>query len=77
MFEALRKEGFDIARVVAPAVDDRLALAARSAGVPLQDGGSRTGTHAQARYASRARIPSQVPHLHRHARPSSATRRHK
>ena len=35
VFEAFRKEGFDIARVVAPAADDRLALAAQAAGVPL------------------------------------------
>src|SRR5512143_3597227 len=35
VFEALRKEGVDIARVVAPAADDRLALAAQAAGVPL------------------------------------------
>ncbi len=35
VFEALRKEGVDIARVVAPASDDRLAVAAQAAGVPL------------------------------------------
>ena len=35
MFDALRKEGIDIARVVVPASDDRLALAAESAGVPV------------------------------------------
>src|SRR5512143_3964415 len=35
VFEALRKEGVDVARVVAPAADDRLALAAQAAGVPL------------------------------------------
>jgi glycine cleavage system regulatory protein/folate-dependent phosphoribosylglycinamide formyltransferase PurN len=35
MFDALRKEGIDIARVVVPASDDRLALAARAVGVPV------------------------------------------
>lgn len=35
VFEALRKDGVDIARVVAPAADDRLALAAKGAGVPV------------------------------------------
>jgi methionyl-tRNA formyltransferase len=35
VFEALRKDGVDIARVVAPAADDRLALAAKGADVPL------------------------------------------
>ena len=35
MFDALRKEGIDIARVVVPASDDRLALAAGAAGVPV------------------------------------------
>jgi len=35
VFEALRKDGVDIARVVAPAADDRLALAAQAAGVPV------------------------------------------
>ena len=35
MFDALRKEGIDIARVVAPASDDRVAIAAQAAGVPL------------------------------------------
>ena len=35
VFEALRKEGVDIARVVAPASDDRLAVAAQAAGIPL------------------------------------------
>ncbi|MBU6484645.1 MAG: formyl transferase [Betaproteobacteria bacterium] len=35
VFEALRKDGIDIARVVAPAADDRLALAAKGAGVPV------------------------------------------
>jgi len=35
VFEALRKDGVDIARVVAPAADDRLAQAAKGAGVPL------------------------------------------
>jgi glycine cleavage system regulatory protein/folate-dependent phosphoribosylglycinamide formyltransferase PurN len=32
---ALRKDGIDIARVVAPAADDRLALAAMAAGIPV------------------------------------------
>src|SRR5487761_2087362 len=35
VFEALRKDGVDIARVVAPAADDRLAVAAKGAGVPV------------------------------------------
>jgi glycine cleavage system regulatory protein/folate-dependent phosphoribosylglycinamide formyltransferase PurN len=35
VFGAFRKEGVDIARVVAPAADDRLALAAQASGVPL------------------------------------------
>lgn len=35
VFDTLRKEGFDIVRVVAPAADDRLALAAQKAGVPV------------------------------------------
>ena len=35
MFDALRKEGIEIARVVAPASDDRLAVAAQAAGVPV------------------------------------------
>ncbi|HEV7555599.1 MAG TPA: formyltransferase family protein, partial [Kofleriaceae bacterium] len=35
VFEALRTDGVDIARVVAPASDDRLALAATAAGVPV------------------------------------------
>jgi glycine cleavage system regulatory protein len=35
MFDALRKEGIDIARVVAPASDDRLAVSAQAAGVPV------------------------------------------
>ena len=35
VFETLRKEGFGIARAVAPASDDRLALAAQKAGVPV------------------------------------------
>ncbi|MGE5666815.1 MAG: formyl transferase, partial [Betaproteobacteria bacterium] len=35
VFEALRKDGTDIVRVVAPAADDRLALAASVAGVQL------------------------------------------
>jgi len=35
VFEALRKDGVDFARVVAPAADDRLAQAAKAAGVPL------------------------------------------
>jgi methionyl-tRNA formyltransferase len=32
---ALRKDGVDIARVVAPAADDRLAVAAQAAGIPV------------------------------------------
>ena len=35
VFETLRKEDVDIARVVAPAVDDRIALAAQAAHVPV------------------------------------------
>ena len=35
VFEALRKDGVEFAGVVAPAADDRLAQAAKSAGVPL------------------------------------------
>jgi len=35
VFEALHKDGADIARVVVPAADDRLALAAKAAGVPV------------------------------------------
>jgi glycine cleavage system regulatory protein len=35
VLEALRKDGADIARVVAPAADDRLAQAGVAAGVPL------------------------------------------
>jgi methionyl-tRNA formyltransferase len=35
VFERLRKDGADIARVVAPAADDRLAMAATAAKVPL------------------------------------------
>jgi methionyl-tRNA formyltransferase len=35
VFEALRKDGVEFAGVVAPVADDRLALAANSAGVPL------------------------------------------
>ena len=35
VFEALRNEGAEIARVVAPAADDRLALAAQAAGAPV------------------------------------------
>ena len=35
MFDALRKEGIEIARVVAPASDDRIAVAAQAAGVPV------------------------------------------
>src|SRR5213593_883715 len=35
VFEALRNDGAEIARVVAPAADDRLALAAQGAGVPV------------------------------------------
>ena len=35
VFDALKKDGVDIAAVVAPAADDRLALAAQAAGVPV------------------------------------------
>ncbi len=35
VFEALRNERVDVARVVAPAADDRLALAAQADGVPV------------------------------------------
>jgi len=35
VFEALARDGVDIAQVVAPAADDRLALAAQQAGVPV------------------------------------------
>jgi methionyl-tRNA formyltransferase len=35
VFEVLRADGTEIARVVAPAADDRLALAAQAANVPL------------------------------------------
>ena len=35
VFEVLRADGAEIARVVAPAGDDRLALAAQAAGVPV------------------------------------------
>ena len=35
VFEALRNEGVDIARVVAPEAEDRLAVAAKAAGVPV------------------------------------------
>jgi len=35
VFETLRKNGIEIARVVAPAADDRLALAAKEVGVPV------------------------------------------
>jgi glycine cleavage system regulatory protein/folate-dependent phosphoribosylglycinamide formyltransferase PurN len=35
VFDTLHKEGFGIARVVAPASDDRLAVAAQKAGVPV------------------------------------------
>jgi len=35
VFEALRKDGTHIVQVVAPAGDDRLAMAARAAGVPV------------------------------------------
>jgi len=35
VFEAMRKDGAEIARVVAPAADDRLAVAAKAAGVPV------------------------------------------
>ncbi|HEX9276897.1 MAG TPA: formyltransferase family protein [Casimicrobiaceae bacterium] len=35
VFEVLRNDGAEIARVVAPAADDRLALAAQESGVPV------------------------------------------
>ena len=35
VFQALLKDGAEIARVVAPAADDRLAVAAQSAAVPV------------------------------------------
>jgi methionyl-tRNA formyltransferase len=35
VFEALRSDGVEIARVVVPAADDRLAVAAQAAGVPV------------------------------------------
>ena len=35
VFDALMKDGVDVAQVVAPAADDRLALAGQAAGVPL------------------------------------------
>ena len=35
VFDALVKDGVDIAQVVAPAADDRLSLAAEAAGVPV------------------------------------------
>src|SRR5512142_1011561 len=35
VFETLRKEGLAIAQVIAPAADDRLAIAATAAGLPL------------------------------------------
>ena len=35
VFDTFHKEGFDIARVVAPAADDRLAIAAQKAGIPV------------------------------------------
>ncbi|MFO1314412.1 MAG: ACT domain-containing protein [Burkholderiales bacterium] len=35
VFDALRRDGAEIARVVAPAADDRLAVAAAKAGVPV------------------------------------------
>jgi methionyl-tRNA formyltransferase len=35
VFETLRKEGFDLAQVIVPAADDRLAIAATAAGLPL------------------------------------------
>ena len=35
VFETLRADGADIAQVVAPAADDRLAIAAQKAGVPV------------------------------------------
>ncbi|HLW12819.1 MAG TPA: formyltransferase family protein [Casimicrobiaceae bacterium] len=36
VFEALREDGVEIARVVVPAADDRLAIAAQAAGVPVR-----------------------------------------
>lgn len=35
VFEAFRKDGIDITRVITPAADDRLALAAQAAGAPV------------------------------------------
>ena len=35
VFDALMKDGVDVAQVVAPAADDRLALAGQAAGVPV------------------------------------------
>jgi glycine cleavage system regulatory protein/folate-dependent phosphoribosylglycinamide formyltransferase PurN len=35
VFEAFRKDGIEIPRVITPAADDRLALAAQAAGVPV------------------------------------------
>src|SRR3954453_9950287 len=35
VFDALVKDGVDVAQVVAPAADDRLALAAAARGVPV------------------------------------------
>ena len=35
VFDALTKDGVDVAQVVAPAADDRLALAGQAAGVPV------------------------------------------
>jgi methionyl-tRNA formyltransferase len=35
VFEALRKDGANIVQVIAPAADDRLAMAAQAAGVPV------------------------------------------
>ena len=36
VFEALREDGVEIAQVVVPAADDRLAVAAQAAGVPVR-----------------------------------------
>lgn len=36
VFEALREDGVEIAQVVVPAADDRLAIAAQAAGVPVR-----------------------------------------
>ena len=35
VFDALMKDGVDVAQVVAPAADDRLALAGQAASVPV------------------------------------------